>query len=182
MSYWLITMSEATKLSQAEAHALKQFLIGLQADGPTPVPPPLRYVVRAETDCGPLYLHSLQGSMTEWTSEQRYAQRYGLEEARENRDNAFCPDARSFHVRKLRPSPGYHVNRCDGLVFVWGDADCTYDSAYTRVFDKRRIFKTKKAAWNWIDERVAGGRTFDATDFQIVPEAPVVPESGASAK
>lgn len=172
MSYWLIEMSAATKLCQTEAHALKQFLIGLRADGPVPAPP-ARYVVRAETPDGPLYLLSLTGSCSEWTSEQRYAYRFfDKTAAHVESGEAFCPDATSVSVRRLVPGAGYHISISGFNLYVAGEPDDGV-SAFSK-FERRRIFRTRGAAERWIEQRKALGGGFG---LRIVPESPESPES-----
>lgn len=178
MPYWLIDLSEVTELTRSEAHTLRQFLIGLRADGPAPVPVS-RYVVRAETDLGPVYLRSLTGSLTEWTSEQRYAWRIvNRWDARLFMGDAFCPDASSVSVRRLRKSPGYHV-KWTGWETQYVSApkpELSCENCYSNIFSNRYVFATKAAAKAFVDERVRCRK--DITSYlTVVPESPA---AGAS--
>lgn len=144
-----------------------------------PPGPAHRYVVRADTDLGPVYLRSLTGSCTEWTSELRYAHRYlDRFSAQIDAGRCFCPDASRIRVRPLRrvSVTGYHV------AWSWGDVNTGYavtddpKTDYLRKYgpySKRHIFPSRKAAQKFID----GCTISKKSDLQIVPETrPVSPE------
>lgn len=117
------------------------------------------YIIRAETDRGPVYLHSDDGGSSCWTSGQRYARRYhSFAEARVHRDGAFCPDAVSVSVRRLRPAPRYYINAGAGYHITAGDwvihtGNPHQSDATTNDFSKRHIFKTKSQAKDFLLKR-----------------------------
>ncbi len=135
-----------------------------------PSAPPSRYVVRADTDLGPVYLRSLEGSTTEWTSELRYARKFLSKEVAEAyQGSAYCPDATRIRVRRLRKSPGYHIRLklCKDLCANGNPSD---GSSRFGSREFRRIFRTRKAAEKWITDRKAVG---GGVGLEIVPESPV---------
>lgn len=125
------------------------------------------YVIRAETDTGPVYLHQLDGTTAVWTSRQRHARRFtDLRNARAARDAAFVPDAVSVAVRRLIPAVPCHVRTEQFDYYVRGAPD-SEESAFTSAFGRRTVFPCRRAADAWISKRKEFG---GGCGLRVVPE------------